>query len=70
MNWQIRYAQSVQKSLRKLTPEVRQRIRNYLETCLLQHADPSELGKALKGRTCGAITWVISASSANCAMMN
>jgi len=49
MTWTIEYAGSVQKSVKKLNPQHRQRIRNFLESRLAEANDPRSLGKALKG---------------------
>lgn len=49
MTWRIEYAQSVQKSVKKLDPRVRQRIREYLEHRVAQLDNPRQLGKPLKG---------------------
>lgn len=50
MTWRIRYARSVQKSVKKLHPRVRQRLRDYLENRIAQLDDPRQLGKPLKGQ--------------------
>lgn len=49
MTWRIEYAQSVQKSVKKLDPGVRQRIREYLEHRVARLDNPRQLGKPLKG---------------------
>ncbi|MDZ7662781.1 type II toxin-antitoxin system RelE/ParE family toxin [Thiohalophilus sp.] len=49
MTWRIKYARSVQKSVKKLNPRVRQRLRDYLENRIAQLADPRQIGKPLKG---------------------
>nr|WP_274706935.1 type II toxin-antitoxin system RelE/ParE family toxin [Allorhizobium sonneratiae] len=45
--------QSVQKTVRKLDPQTRQRLRDFLENRLLVAEDPRRLGKALKGASFG-----------------
>jgi len=49
VTWRIEYAQSVQKSVKKLDSGVRQRIREYLEHRVAQLDNPRQLGKPLKG---------------------
>jgi mRNA interferase RelE/StbE len=49
MAWTIEYAASVQKSVRRLTPEVRRRIRAYIEQRLAYLDDPRQLGAPLRG---------------------
>jgi mRNA interferase RelE/StbE len=49
MAWTVEYAASVRKSVRKLAPEVRTRIRSYLEDRLAFLDDPRQLGTALRG---------------------
>ena len=49
MSWRIKYAQSVQKTVKKLQPQVRQRIRDYLEKRVALLDDPRQIGKPLKG---------------------
>jgi len=46
MPWTIEYARSVRKTVRKLNPTHRQRIRGFLETRLAELDDPRSLGKA------------------------
>ncbi|MDR9437594.1 MAG: type II toxin-antitoxin system RelE/ParE family toxin, partial [Thiohalophilus sp.] len=50
MTWRIRYARSVQKTVKKLHPRVRQRLRDYLENRIAQLDDPRQVGKPLKGQ--------------------
>jgi len=47
--WRIEYARSVQKSVEKLDPQTRKRIRDYLETRIVSSDDPRQLGKPLTG---------------------
>ncbi|MBI3089229.1 MAG: type II toxin-antitoxin system RelE/ParE family toxin [Candidatus Tectomicrobia bacterium] len=49
MAWTIEYAKSVQKFVRKLEPQTRSRIRDYLEKQVAALDDPRTLGKALRG---------------------
>ncbi|MDZ7804356.1 type II toxin-antitoxin system RelE/ParE family toxin [Thiohalophilus sp.] len=50
MTWRIKYALSVQKSVTKLNPQVRQRLRDYLEKRIANLDDPRHVGKPLKGQ--------------------
>lgn len=50
MTWRIEYARSVQKTVRKLDPQVRRRIRDYLEQRVASLTDPREIGAPLKGQ--------------------
>ncbi|WP_027350904.1 type II toxin-antitoxin system RelE family toxin [Halotalea alkalilenta] len=50
MKWKVEYASSVQKEIRQLDPQTRQRIRTYMEQRLMTIADPRQLGKPLKGQ--------------------
>nr|WP_156557398.1 MULTISPECIES: type II toxin-antitoxin system RelE/ParE family toxin [Rhizobium/Agrobacterium group] len=45
--------QSVQKTVRKLDPQTRKRLRDFLEQRLLEAEDPRQIGKALKGSQLG-----------------
>ena len=45
----VEYAASVRKSVRKLAPDVRTRIRRYLEERLASLDDPGQLGTRLRG---------------------
>ena len=49
MVWTVEYAASVRKSVRRLTPDVRYRIRRYLEGRLASLDDPRQLGAPLRG---------------------
>ena len=45
----VEYAASVRRSVRKLAPDVRSRIRNYVEDRLASLNDPRQLGRPLRG---------------------
>ena len=49
MVWTIEYAASVRKSVRRLTPDVRRRIRTCIEQRLASRDDPRQLGAPLRG---------------------
>lgn len=49
MVWTVEYAASVRKSVRRLQPEVRTRIRRYVEERLASRDDPRQLGVPLRG---------------------
>ena len=49
MKWTIEYAISVQKPMRRLDPQVRRRIRDFLSTRVAALDDPRQLGDALQG---------------------
>ena len=49
MVWTVEYAASVRKSVRKLAPDVRIRIRRYIEERLASLDDPRQLGAPLRG---------------------
>ena len=49
MGWTIEYAASIRRSARKLSPEVRERIRVFLEERLAPLEDPRQLGVPLRG---------------------
>lgn len=51
--WTIEYARSVQKTVRKIDPQARKRIRDYLERRVASLDDPRELGAPLKGSLTG-----------------
>lgn len=53
MAWTIEYAESVLKSLRKLDPETRKRIRDLLEVRVAASDDPRSIGKPLSGPLAG-----------------
>ena len=50
MTWRIKYARSVHKTVKKLQPQVRQRIHDYLEKRIARLDDPRQVGKPLKGQ--------------------
>lgn len=50
MAWTIEYLKSVQKTVKKIDPQTRQRIREYLEERVASLDDPRQLGKQLKGQ--------------------
>lgn len=49
MGWTVEYAASVRRSARKWSPEVRERIRVFLEERLAFLEDPRQLGVPLRG---------------------
>lgn len=49
MVWTVEYAASVRKSVRRLTPDTRSRIRRYLEERLALLDDPRQVGAPLRG---------------------
>ena len=49
MGWTIEYAESVQKSLKKIDSSGRSRIQAYLESRIQSLSDPRQLGKPLTG---------------------
>jgi mRNA interferase RelE/StbE len=51
--WTIEYAESVQKTMRKLDMRERQRIRAFLDERLTQLPDPRSIGKPLTGSLSG-----------------
>ncbi|WP_274424335.1 type II toxin-antitoxin system RelE family toxin [Chelativorans sp. YIM 93263] len=53
MNWTIEYNTAVRKSIRKLDPQTRHRIRQFLSERLASLDDPRQLGAALKGSKFG-----------------
>lgn len=53
MAWAIEYAASVQKTVRKLARQERQRIHAFLEEKLAGMDDPRDVGKALTGSLAG-----------------
>ena len=55
MAWTIEYARSVQKEIRRLDPQARKRIREFLEERLAKHDNPRSMGKALKGSQLGEL---------------
>lgn len=50
MPWTVKYLESASKSFKKIDPQQRQRIREYLEDRVVAQDDPRQLGKALKGQ--------------------
>lgn len=50
MTWTIEYIKSAQKTVRKIDPQTRQRIREYLEERVALLDDPRQLGKPLSGQ--------------------
>ena len=50
MAWRIEYLQSARKSVQKIDPQDRQRIRDYLEQRVATLEDPRQVGRSLKGR--------------------
>lgn len=55
MAWTIEYARSVQKEIRRLNPQTRKRIRDFLQERLAKHDNPRSMGKALKGSQLGEL---------------
>ena len=49
MAWRIEYAESVQKSVRRLDRQVQRRLRNFLEVRLASMDNPRQLGAAMQG---------------------
>lgn len=49
MKWTIEYAASAQKPMRRLDPQVRRRIRDFLSTRVASLDDPRQLGGPLQG---------------------
>ncbi|PIW26605.1 MAG: type II toxin-antitoxin system mRNA interferase toxin, RelE/StbE family [Rhodospirillales bacterium CG15_BIG_FIL_POST_REV_8_21_14_020_66_15] len=49
MGWTIEYAASVRKTVAKLDPATRRRLRDFLETRVAGLDDPRSLGQALSG---------------------
>jgi mRNA interferase RelE/StbE len=47
--WTLEYARTVRKSVEKLDPQTRSRIRDYLENWIAALDDPRTVGKGLKG---------------------
>ena len=48
--WTINYLRSVLKEAKKLDPEIREKIRKYLEQRVSIMEDPRQLGETLKGK--------------------
>ena len=53
MAWRIEYAESVQKDVRKLDAQERERIREFIEIKIANLDDPRTLGKSLTGSFSG-----------------
>ncbi|WP_320200856.1 type II toxin-antitoxin system RelE family toxin [Agrobacterium sp. rho-13.3] len=53
MNWTIEYNSDVQKILRKIDPQTRNRIRSYLHERIAKLDDPRQIGSALQGSELG-----------------
>ncbi|MEY2335913.1 type II toxin-antitoxin system RelE/ParE family toxin [Acidithiobacillus ferrianus] len=53
MAWRIEYAESVQKDVRKLDAQERERIREFIEIKIANLDDPRTLGKPLTGSFSG-----------------
>jgi mRNA interferase RelE/StbE len=51
--WRVEYAESVQKDVRKLDPQERKRVREFLEGKVAELDDPRSLGKPLSGSFSG-----------------
>ncbi len=49
MTWKVTFKDEALKQLRKLNPNVQQRITNYLKTRIATDDDPRRFGKALTG---------------------
>ena len=49
MAWRIEYAESVQKAIRRLDRQIRQRLREFLEVRLSPMDNPRQLGAAVQG---------------------
>lgn len=49
MTWIIKYAASTRKDLKKIGPEMKNRIRRFLETRVAHLENPRQLGKSLQG---------------------
>ena len=49
MTWAIKYLSSVKKDTDKLDPQVKRRIRDFLETRVAGLVDPRSIGESLKG---------------------
>ena len=55
MKWTIEYAVSAQKPMRRLDPNVRRRIRDFLSTRVAGLDDPRQLGDDLQGARLGGL---------------
>ena len=52
--WAIEYLASVRKDVRRLDPQARHRIREFLEERVAKLEDPRSIGEALRGSDLGA----------------
>jgi mRNA interferase RelE/StbE len=52
--WTIEYLASVRKDVHKMNPQVRARIREFLEERVAYLDDPRSIGEALKGKDLGS----------------
>lgn len=55
MKWTIEYAVSVQKPMRRLDPQVRRRIRDFLSTRVASLDNPRQIGGPLEGARLGGL---------------
>lgn len=55
MKWTIEYAVSAKKPMRRLDPQVRRRIRDFLSTRVAALDDPRQIGDALQGARLGGL---------------
>jgi len=53
MRWTIQYAAAVRKDVRKLDPQMRARIREFLEQRVADLENPRSIGEALRGDELG-----------------
>lgn len=53
MIWKIEYLKSVLKDLKNIDPQIRRRLRSYLEMRIAEIDNPREIGSALKGSKLG-----------------
>jgi len=70
MKWRIEYARSVQKTLKKMDGQTREKIRTYLESRILEHDDPRTLGKELRGNLGGFWRYRVSDIRIICELQN
>ncbi|MCF6346532.1 MAG: type II toxin-antitoxin system RelE/ParE family toxin [Thiomicrorhabdus sp.] len=49
MTWEVKYEEHVAKSLKKIDPVIRKRIKNFIEERLIHAENPKEIGEPLKG---------------------
>lgn len=52
MSWSIQYLSSVKKDTQKFDPQVKRRIKDFLEERVAKLADPRSIGESLKGQLC------------------